>query len=72
MSCLESTSATDSNVHIRSNNHSLGVGDRREGRVFCSFIYAENTMEERRELWGNIKSHQDSPMFKNKQWIFCC
>lgn len=43
-----------------------------EGEVeefFCSFIYAENTVEGRRELWDDIKAHHDSPMFRNKQWI---
>ncbi|KAF8089111.1 hypothetical protein N665_0518s0036 [Sinapis alba] len=35
----------------------------------CSFVYAENTVERRKELWGDIKSHQDSPMFRNKEWV---
>lgn len=42
-------------------------GDTKE--FLCSFIYAENTVEGRRELWEDIKYHQDSPLFRNKQWI---
>lgn len=26
-------------------------------------------MEERRELWQDLKSHQDSPMIRNKPWL---
>lgn len=36
---------------------------------FCSFVYAENIAEQRKELWEDIKSHQDSAMFRNKEWI---
>lgn len=36
---------------------------------FVHFVYAENVSENRRELWGGIKFHQDSPMFRNKKWI---
>lgn len=35
----------------------------------CSFVYAENTVKCRRDLWEDIKSHQDSPLFRSKQWI---
>lgn len=35
----------------------------------CSFIYALNTVEERKELWEDIKHHHDAPMFKNKKWM---
>lgn len=31
---------------------------------FCSFVYGENIMEDRRELWSDIKAHQDSTMFR--------
>lgn len=43
-----------------------------EGEVeefFCSFIYADNTAEKRKELWRDIEAHQNSPIFKNKEWI---
>lgn len=36
---------------------------------FCSFVYGENLMEDRRELWNDMKSHQDSASFRGKQWI---
>lgn len=36
---------------------------------FCYFVYGENLMEDRRELWDDIKAHQDSAMFRGKQWI---
>ena len=37
--------------------------------ILCSFVYAENTAEKRKELSDDIKSHQNSPMFKNKEWV---
>lgn len=40
-----------------------------EEEFFCSFVYAENTIEKRRELWRDIKSHQDFQMFRNKEWV---
>lgn len=40
-----------------------------EEEFFCSFVYAENTIEKRRELWRDIKSHQDCQMFRNKEWV---
>lgn len=40
-----------------------------EDEFFCLFVYAINTMEERKELWEDICNHQDSPMFRNKVWI---
>lgn len=36
---------------------------------FCSFIYAYNTMEERKELWGDMRTHHEAPMLKNKRWM---
>lgn len=35
----------------------------------CSFVYASNFFEDRRELWNDLKDHQDSTMFKDKPWI---
>lgn len=37
----------------------------------CSFIYASNFVEDRRELWEDIRNHHDSPLFRNKQWMIC-
>lgn len=36
---------------------------------FCSFIYAANGSEERKELWDELRSHHDAPMFRNKKWM---
>ena len=36
---------------------------------FCSFIYALNTVEERKELWVDMRNHNEAPMFKNKKWM---
>lgn len=36
---------------------------------FCSFIYASNQMEERKEMWKDLKNHQDSPILRDKPWI---
>lgn len=35
----------------------------------CSFVYALNTVEGRRQLWEEIKDHYEAPMFKNKKWV---
>lgn len=32
--------------------------------IFCSFVYGFNLVEERRELWSDLKAHQDSPVIK--------
>lgn len=45
----------------------LAEGETEE--FLCSFVYAENTIERRKELWDDIKAHQNSPMFRNKEWI---
>lgn len=37
--------------------------------IFCSFVYGFNLEEERKELWKDLKSHQDSPMIKKSPWI---
>lgn len=36
---------------------------------FYSIVYALNTMEERKELWKDLKLHQDSPIVRNKPWL---
>ena len=43
----------------------------REEEFFCSFVYASNFVEERKELWEDIRSHHDSPLFRNKPWMIC-
>lgn len=37
--------------------------------VFCSFVYGKNLAEERKELWQDLKDHQDSPVIQKKPWI---
>lgn len=36
---------------------------------FCSFFYVYNLAEERKEMWRDLKVHQDSPILKNSPWI---
>lgn len=36
---------------------------------FYSIVYAYNTVEERKELWADLKLHQDSPIVRNKPWL---
>lgn len=36
---------------------------------FCSFIYAHNTVYERRSLWEDLRNYYDAPLFKNKRWM---
>lgn len=43
--------------------------DGSEEEFFCSFIYASNVVEERKELWEDLKNHQNSPMFRSKPWL---
>lgn len=40
-----------------------------EEEFFCSFVYARNTVEERKELWEDMCNHHDSSMFRDKAWI---
>lgn len=35
----------------------------------CSFVYASNFTEDRKELWNDLKDHQGSAVFKDKPWI---
>ena len=35
----------------------------------CSFVYALNTVEERRSLWEDITSHYKAPMFTRRKWM---
>ncbi|KAF8106337.1 hypothetical protein N665_0143s0008 [Sinapis alba] len=45
----------------------LLLGQQEE--FFCSFIYVYNTVEERKKLWNDIRSHYDAPLFKGKKWM---
>lgn len=40
-----------------------------EEEFYCSFVYGKNLAEEKKELWRDLKSHQDSPVIKKKAWI---
>lgn len=41
----------------------------KEEEFFSSFVYALNTVEERKSLWEDIRNHHNAPMFKNKKWV---
>ncbi|XP_048605178.1 uncharacterized protein LOC125582479 [Brassica napus] len=45
------------------------VEAREKGEFFCSFIYALNSMEERKDLWNDLRSHGEAQMFRNRKWI---
>lgn len=36
-----------------------------------TFVYASNLVEERKELWEELKTHHDSRMFQGKPWLIC-
>lgn len=38
---------------------------------YCSFVYASNYMEERKELWEDLRHHHVSPLFGSKPWLIC-
>lgn len=45
------------------------VGVEKEEDFFCTFVYARNQVEQRKELWDDLCDHHDSAMFKNKEWV---
>ena len=45
------------------------VGMQGEEEFFCTFIYASNLVEGRKELWEDICHHKNSPLFQNKAWV---
>lgn len=45
------------------------VGLKGQEVFFCSFIYASNSVEGRKELWDDLYHHQDSALFQNKAWL---
>lgn len=45
------------------------VGIQGEEEFYCTFVYASNHVEERKDLWSDLCHHQNSPSFKNKAWI---
>ena len=45
----------------------LRKGEEKE--FLCSFIYAANGVEERKQLWDDLRNHYDAPIFKDKKWI---
>lgn len=38
-------------------------------KFFCSFVYASNFAKDRKSLWEDLQSHQQSPLFRNKPWM---
>lgn len=47
----------------------ISVGLENEEEFLCSFVYAKNQSEERKELWEDLCHHHNSNMFKNKEWM---
>ena len=47
---------------------SVAIGEDVE-EFFFTCVYAHNTETERRELWNDLKAHQDSPIIRRKAWI---
>ncbi|XP_048636569.1 uncharacterized protein LOC125609299 [Brassica napus] len=45
------------------------VGMQGEEEFFCTFIYASNLVEGRKELWEDICHHKNSPLFQIKAWV---
>ena len=45
------------------------VGLEGEEDFLCTFVYAKNQSEERKELWDDLCYHHDSAMFQNKEWV---
>lgn len=43
--------------------------DGQAKEFFCSFIYASNSVEERKSLWDDLKTHHNSPMFRDNNWL---
>ena len=43
--------------------------DENEEEFLVSFIYASNFVDERRELWEDLRNHYDMPMFRTKSWM---
>ena len=40
-----------------------------EKEFFCTFIYARNTVEERKQLWDDLCDHHSTPLFQGKAWM---
>ena len=45
------------------------MGLEGEEEFLCTFVYAKNQSEERKELWDDLCYHHDSAMFQNKEWV---
>lgn len=45
------------------------VGLKEEDEFFCTFVYANNLVENRKELWEDLCHHKNSMLFHNKAWI---
>lgn len=40
-----------------------------DDEFFCTFVYARNLVEEKKELWEDICHHKNSPLFQKKSWL---
>lgn len=41
-----------------------------EEEFFCTFMYASNLVEGRKELWEDLCYHHNSPLFKKHGWLW--
>lgn len=47
----------------------VSVALEEEEDFFCTFVYASNSVEERKLLWDDLCHHHNSPIFRNKAWM---
>ena len=45
------------------------VGLKDEDEFFCTFVYAKNEVEDKRELWEDLSHHKNNMSFRNKAWM---
>lgn len=45
------------------------MGLQNEEDFFCTFIYASNSVEGRKELWEDLCHHKKSLLFQNKELL---
>jgi len=43
--------------------------ENHQDEIFCSFVYALNSAEERKILWQELKDHSDSPIIRKRPWL---
>lgn len=69
MGYMESESEGHTMFYERAVDYLLSSDGRYGNEIFCSFVYAFNLAEERKELWRDLKDHNDSPILRKSLWI---